>query len=338
MKIATHVVSLVIALSGLKPPERLSELGLFTGPLKELQPAAGVMPYELNVALFSDYAFKKRFIRLPEGQPARFKPDEVFDFPEGTLLIKNFYYPLDFRQPEGPRRILETRILARTTRGWEAWPFVWNEEQTEAYYDVAGQSLPVSWVHYDGKRRTIDYVVPNKNQCKQCHEFQGALSPIGPAARHLNRPLEYPGAGVQNQLEYWAARGLLDGFPGPESCEKAPSLQGNAASIEAKARAYLDINCGHCHRPEGQAANSGLFLNIREIDPVKLGIRKPPVAAGRAAAHMKYSIEPGAPERSILIYRMASLDPGIMMPEMGRRTVDEEGLALLKNWISQMTP
>lgn len=338
MKLATHIVSLVLALTGVKPPERLSELGLFVGPLNELQPATGVVPYELNVALFSDYAFKKRFVRLPQGQPAQFHAEEVFDFPEGTLLIKNFYYPLDFRQPEGPRRILETRILACTARGWEAWPYVWNEEQTEAFYDVAGQSIPVSWIHHDGKRKFIDYVVPNKNQCKQCHEFKGTLSPIGPAARHLNRPLEYPGAGTHNQLEYWSKHGLLNGFPGINACEKAPSLQDQTASTEAKARAYLDINCGHCHRPEGQAANSGLFLNIRESDPVKLGIRKPPVAAGRAAAHMKFSIEPGAPDRSILIYRMASLDPGIMMPEMGRRTVDEEGLALLKSWISQMLP
>lgn len=336
--IAASIALLVTVLSTSRPPERLSELGLFEGLLKELKPASGVVPYDLNVALFSDYAFKKRFVKLPAGEAALFNASEVFEFPAGTLLIKNFFYPLDFRDPEGPRRILETRILARTARGWEAWPYVWNTEQTEAYYDVAGQSLPVSWTHYDGRRKSIDYVVPNKNQCKQCHEFKGALSPIGPAARHLNKAFVYEGAGERNQLEFWAERGLLKDFPGVENCETHPTLQDPSATTEAKARAYLDINCGHCHRAEGQAANSGLFLNIRENDPVKLGIRKPPVAAGRAAAHMRYSIEPGAPEKSILIYRMASLDPGIMMPEMGRRTVDEEGLWLLKNWISRMNP
>ncbi|MCX7649360.1 MAG: hypothetical protein N2050_02250 [Flavobacteriales bacterium] len=336
--VASLAAGMLLTSLSLRPPEKLSELGLFVPPLKNLQPSEGVVPYDLTVALFSDYAFKKRFVRLPAGQSARFDPEEIFDFPEGTLLIKNFYYPEDFRTPDGARRILETRILARTARGWEAWPYVWNAEQTEAYYDVAGLSTSVSWIHYDGRKRQIAYVVPNKNQCKQCHEYKGAISPIGPAARHLNRMYSYPGAGVKNQLMYWAEQGLLRELPPLEQVGADPEMHNPDADINSRARAYLDINCGHCHRPEGQAATSGLFLNYREKDPVKLGIRKPPVAAGRAAAHLQYSIEPGAPEKSILIYRMASLDPGIMMPEMGRRTVDEEGIALLREWISEMKP
>lgn len=337
MGVATAAAAVFLALVSGKPPEKLSDLGLFVGPLKDLRPAPGVVPYELNAALFSDYAFKLRFIRLPEGQAATFDSEEVFAFPVGTLLIKNFYYPHDFRNPEGGRHILETRILARTARGWEAWPYVWNAEQSEAFYDVAGSSIPVSWIHYDGKKKSIAYVVPNKNQCKQCHEYKGALSPIGPAARHLNKNVTFWGEAV-NQLEFWSQKGLLSGFPGKELCERNVSPEDARVPLEMRARSYLDINCGHCHRPEGQAASSGLFLNIREKDPMRLGVLKAPVAAGRAAAHMRFSIEPGHPERSIMIYRMASLDPGIMMPEMGRRTVDEEGLVLLRNWIAQIKP
>src|SRR6185369_11048166 len=93
--------------------EKLSDFGFFKLPLKDLIPADDVIPYALNSALFSDYAFKKRFIKIPAGMKASYSPDEVFDFPEGTVLIKNFYYPADFRKPEQALRILETRLLIK---------------------------------------------------------------------------------------------------------------------------------------------------------------------------------------------------------------------------------
>jgi len=334
--ILTHIIASLLGFHLNKPPQKLSELGLFKGDIKNLESHTGIIYYELINPLFSDYAYKIRFVKLPPGTQATYHESEVFDFPVGTLLIKNFYYPQDFRIPDGARRILETRILAKTEKGWEAWPYLWNEEQSEAFYDVAGKSVWVSWIHFDGKKRSINYVVPNKNQCKQCHEYKGGLSPIGLAARHLNKPITYYGQTVPNQLDFWATMGLLKDFPGSEVCEKLAAWDDPSESTEDRARSYLDINCGHCHRPEGQASNSGLFLNIREQVPMRLGIMKPPVAAGRASAHMKFSIAPGQPDQSILIYRMASLDPGIMMPEMGRKTVDEEGIKLLRQWISQM--
>lgn len=318
-----------------KPHEKLSDYALFSGEMKMQKPAKDVIPYDLNTPLFSDYAFKLRFVKIPEGKQAIYSDKEVFEFPEGTILAKTFYYPEDFRKPEGKRRIMETRLLYKQTEGWSTFPYIWNDEQTEAYYDVAGRVKTVEWTHHNGKKRSINYVIPNKNQCKQCHEYKGEPIPIGPTARSLNKAYPYP-EGNENQLVYWQKKGILKGAPEKQETNSIVWNKPESGTLNERARAYLDVNCGHCHRAEGQASTSGLFLNYLETDSTKLGIYKTPVAAGRAAADMQYSIHPGKPEKSILIYRLHSLDPGIMMPEMGRRTVDEEGLLLLTEWIKAM--
>lgn len=319
-----------------KPYEKLSDYGLFVGDLKDHIPAEDVIPYDLNTPLFSDYAHKMRFVKVPKGQAAQYSANEAFDFPVGTVLSKTFYYPEDFRKPEKKRRIIETRILYKQEDGWATFPYIWNAEQTEAYYDIAGKIEPVSWIDLNGKKRTINYVIPNKNQCKQCHELNGKIVPIGPTARSLNKDYSYA-TGAKNQLIYWREKHKLSGLQELNLAEKN-SVWNNpqSGSVSDRARSYLDVNCGHCHRPGGQASTSGLYLNKSEKDSIELGILKTPVAAGRASADMLYSIDPGHPEKSILIYRLQSLDPGIMMPEMGRRTVDEEGLQLLKEWIKTM--
>ena len=318
-----------------KPHEKLSDYGLFTGDLRNHSPADDVIPYDLNTPLFSDYAYKLRFVKFPEGKSASYSPDEAFDFPEGTVLSKTFYYPEDFRKPDKKKRILETRILYKQADGWATFPYIWNTEQTEAYYDVAGKIEPVSWIDLNGKNQNINYVIPNKNQCKQCHELNGKIVPIGPTARSLNKEFTYA-EGKKNQLLYWTKKNKLTGCDITNAQKNAVWNDPATGNLNERARAYLDVNCGHCHRIGGQASTSGLFLNIAETDSVKLGIHKTPVAAGRASANMLYSIDPGFPEKSIMIYRLHSLDPGIMMPEMGRRTVDQEGLQLLQDWIKSM--
>jgi mono/diheme cytochrome c family protein len=108
--------------------------------------------------------------------------------------------------------------------------------------------------------------------------------------------------------------------------------------IDQRARAYLDINCGHCHNPAGPADTSGLFLDIDTLDLRRLGVCKPPVAAGRGSGDLFVAIEPGKPEESIMAYRMASIDPGEAMPELGRSTVHREGVELIRQWIAALEP
>lgn len=109
-----------------------------------------------------------------------------------------------------------------------------------------------------------------------------------------------------------------------------------AAPLADRARAYLEVNCAHCHSAKGPASNSGLFFDHDQIDPVALGIGKRPVAAGRGSAGRDFAIAPGDPDASILIARMESTDPGVAMPELGRATVHREGVAMLRRWIAAM--
>jgi hypothetical protein len=60
------------------------------------------------------------------------------------------------------------------------------------------------------------------------------------------------------------------------------------------------------------------------------------VAAGRGSGGFRYDVFPGHPEESILLHRMKSLDPGVMMPEMGRKLVHDEGVALIEEWIRSL--
>jgi uncharacterized repeat protein (TIGR03806 family) len=319
--------------AGAAPHANLSAYGFFAGPLADLQPAEGVFPYEVNAPLFSDYAEKARFMYLPAGQSVRYDSVRAFEFPVGAVLLKNFYYLHDAAHPEAGRRILETRLLVRQEKGWKALEYIWNEAQTEATLEVAGATLPIRWRAADGHAQQLDYLAPNLNQCKGCHSFDGQFTPIGTTARQLNR-----GEGAENQLLTWQKAGRLvlpDGFEMATAPRLTDYRQADAPTAPA-ARAYLDGNCAHCHNPHGPASTSGLFLEATETRPEHLGIGKPPVAAGRGSGGRKYSIVPGRPAESILVYRMEHDDPGIRMPEVGRQLPHREGLDLVKKWISEL--
>lgn len=362
--IRTFFVTLVILtiaffLSSLTPeaerqtqvPDTLSGWNLFMGPLSRMEPALGVIPYDLNTPLFSDYAYKARFIRIPEGKKAQYRPDRVFVFPEGTVLIKHFYYPLDERKPAKGKRIIETRLLVLGPTGWDAYPYIWNAEQTEAYLDLAGGQQKVAWTRHNGRKSEFDYFIPHINQCKGCHSYNvspaattaagqpvsGEIIPIGPAARHLNADFDYA-EGRFNQLEYWEKKGILEGLPDMAEVPRLPRAHdpSDTHSPEEKARAYLDINCGHCHHPYGPANTSGMFLHYDEADPARWGVHKSPVSAGKGSGGRLFGIVPGKPEESILLYRMETTDPGEQMPEIGRQFVHDEGVKLIRDWIASM--
>jgi uncharacterized repeat protein (TIGR03806 family) len=183
----------------------------------------------------------------------------------------------------------------------------------------------VSWTHGDGSRRTLRYLIPNANQCKGCHESsgRGKMRPLGTTAANING---------RGQLEAWKKAGALSGVPA-----KAPAFplwHDASAPVALKARAYLDVNCAHCHNPRGPADTAGLDLRFSQRDPVKIGIGKPPVAAGIGTGGREFSVVPGHPEKSILLFRMESVEPGVMMPELGRRVTDEEGVAVVREWIA----
>jgi uncharacterized repeat protein (TIGR03806 family) len=315
--------------------EKLSEYNFFTGRIAELRPAASVIPYDINMTLFSNYAEKLRFIKMPDGMKASYTAEGALEFPVGTIIIKNFYYENDFRKPGQGRKILETRLLVHEERGWAAYPYVWNDQQSEAFYDPAGDIRKISYINRSGKRVDADYIIPNKNQCKGCHLRNGKMIPVGPAARQLNKDYLYS-TGTQNQLIYWQQHGLLKDLPEISKVEKFAVLDDASQSVQSRARAYLDVNCGTCHHSQGPANASGLFLNYEQDPTIEMGVMKSPVAAGRGAGKNSFDIVPGKPHKSILSFRMQTNDPGIAMPELGREQVHKEGVKLIKEWISKM--
>ena len=130
---------------------------------------------------------------------------------------------------------------------------------------------------------------------------------------------------------------LLTGAPAADQASKLAVWDDpKSGSLDDRARAWLEINCAHCHSPEGPARNSGLDLLASQRIPTAFGIDKPPVAAGIGSGGLAYDIVPGQPDHSILVYRIASTHPGIMMPELGKRLVHEEGVALVREWIAAM--
>lgn len=318
------------------PPMELSAYGLFEGDMADQNPAKGIIPYSLNTPLFSDYAKKLRFIKVPEGKEVPYNAESVFEFPEGTIIAKTFYYPKDFRKPHKGRRLLETRILRHEADGWKAYPYIWNEAQTEANLEVAGGRIDISWIQPNGKKQKLEYVVPNMNDCKGCHSYDGAFKPIGPTARQLNGTFDYESE-TQNQLLKWKEVGLLVNLPELSKVPYTPVWDDpSTGNLDSRARAWLDINCAHCHNPHGPANTSGFYLDIQQTDPEALGVFKAPIAAGRGSGDREYDIHPGKPDESILMYRLESNDPGIRMPEVGRKMVHVEGVELIREWIRQM--
>jgi uncharacterized repeat protein (TIGR03806 family) len=316
--------------------EKLSEYGFFDGKINEQRPASDVVPYSLNAPLFSDFAQKLRFVRLPKGASVAYNPDSVFQFPVGTAIIKTFYYANDLRNEKKGRRLIETRLLLHEENGWVALPYVWNDDQTDAELSFAGGDAKVVWRDEKGSKQTLDYVIPNKNQCRGCHERGEVMTPIGPSARQLNGDFKYA-EGTDNQLISWKKRLILRGPPDDmSSVPKVPHYGDATAKLNDRARAYLDINCAHCHNLKGQAFTSGLFLDWKTTDSTALGFSKTPVAAGKGSGNLTYDIVKGKPSESILVYRMRSTDAGEMMPELSRKLVHTEGVELIKEWIKSL--
>lgn len=324
------------AVDGFVAAEKLSDYQFFTGKLADFQPVEKVIPYQLNTPLFSDYAEKSRFIRLPDNTQAIYNEREVFELPVGTVIIKNFFYYLEAKNLSKGKKIMETRLLVRTENTWLSLPYIWNEEQTDAYYEPVGDLTTVTRKDENGKKITHNYAIPNENQCNGCHIKGGKKMPIGINARQLNGDYPYK-EGKENQLLHWKKIGILAELPDLQQVPRAAVWNDEkTGDLNARARAWLDINCGHCHNPKGPANTSGLHLDFWETDLNKLGIHKAPIAAGGGGGNLNYDIEPGNPDASILIYRMVSMKPGEMMPELGRKLTHKEGLALIREWISKM--
>jgi uncharacterized repeat protein (TIGR03806 family) len=335
------------------PPTQLSAYHLFTW-----SGATGfafndrVVPYDVNTALFSDYALKQRAIYIPDGAAATFDPEQPLGLPDGSVIVKTFYYPADLRAPADNLRLIETRLLVRHRDGWHPLPYIWDAEQRDAVLTPAGEVRAISFIDTDGAPQVAQYLIPQRNQCESCHAQSAAPLPnqlvlIGVKARHLNRKYDYGGSvGARNQLDHLAELGMLTGAPAaatlPASFDFRPIETGGSAALagaelDAAARAYLDINCAHCHNPRGiQGMTSQLYLNHDNTEAFHLGVCKRPGSAGTGTGGFMFDIVPGDPDMSILYFRTHTSQVGAMMPLLGRSLTHTRGAELLHAWIAAM--
>jgi uncharacterized repeat protein (TIGR03806 family) len=328
-------------------PQLLSEMCLVSWDGSQLHYEENVYPYDLNTVLFSDYALKDRAIYIPPGTTATYVDNAVIDFPVGTVILKSFLFPADMREPELDIDLIETRVMVRYADEWKAYPYVWDHQLGDAVLKVQGEIRMIDFIGPDGVARTSTYLVPQKNQCQECHEIKDELdetvmTPIGPRPRYLNRDAAYLPEPI-NQLTHFAEAGWLTGVPPLDqipaawdirSLDDTPVSSMDQETITTAARDYLDINCSYCHNPRGvNGISSQLFLNWDNEDVFHLGYCKQPGSAGKGGEGRDYDIVPGDAEASILIYRTETLDLGSMMPLIGRSLKHDAGTELLRAWI-----
>lgn len=316
----------------------LSDYGLFANPADPTSsPNGNGILYDLNTPLFTDYANKHRFVFVPAESAAAYRSQAPFDFPVGTIISKTFSIQADLRDATSNQELIETRLLIKRTTGWTALPYIWNAEKTDAVLTKTGGTQAVNWIDANGVARSTDYIVPNTNNCANCHGEEELL-PIGPTARSLNRVIGYV-EGAENQLAHWTNANILTGVPADTAAIDAIPLWGDdTATLDDRARGYLDINCAHCHYPSGAGSTSGLYLEFSRGFGFEYGECKPPVAAGAGSGGLSHVIVPGDASKSIMSFRVNSDKTDVRMPEIGRSVIHTEGVELINAWINAMPP
>ena len=209
------------------------------------------------------------------------------------------------------KKIIETRILLKVNGSWLVGDYIWNASQTEATYRETGSTEAISYIDQNGTQQNVDYQIPSKQDCFTCHNNNATTFPIGPKLRNLNF---VPSFTSQNQLDYFSSIGLLNGVTSG-NISVLPNWEDENLLLEDRARAYMDVNCAHCHQPGGSVP-PGFTLDFRlETDFNNTGI---------------YA------NRGEIIARFQSTLPTYRMPQLGRTIVHEEALQMLEEYIDSL--
>lgn len=202
-------------------PRALSASGLFKS-VKDHQLADGVVPYSVNAELWSDGAYKERFIAIPaeasiglaidEDRRIGFTPSRGWEFPNETVLIKSFAIEIEAGNPAS-RRWIETRFLTRQQGEWTGYSYVWNDEQTEATLVDGGgldREYAIQDPAADGGVRTLAWRYPSRTECMICHT-RAANYVLGLQTLQMNRDHDYARVGgrIANQLATLEHLGML---------------------------------------------------------------------------------------------------------------------------------
>jgi uncharacterized repeat protein (TIGR03806 family) len=306
--------------AGTPPPDTFPKTLSATGCVEAAdatRPAAGLIPYGVNTELWSDGAAKRRWLALPDGAQITVGADGDFDFPNGTVLVKEFSI--------GGQRV-ETRLLMRHPDGsWGGYSYEWNDAGTDAALLPAGKAKQVG-----GQRWTF----PSRSECLVCHTVAAGRT-LGLELSQQNGEFVYESTlRRSNQLATLDHIGLFAQSPGDPAGLPALSPLGAAgAPVEARARAYLHANCSFCHRPMGTGQGP---QDLRFATPLAMAMLCDvnPQAGSLGITNAKL-LAPGAPERSILSHRMHSLDAN-RMPPLATSMVDTAATTVVDDWIRSL--
>lgn len=300
-------------------PETLTETGCvdINDPTS---PAAGLIPYDVVSPLWSDGAIKSRYIAMPDwqtpGTTVDVMADGDFDFPIGTVLVKNFALN---------QTMVETRLFIRHEDGdWGGYSYEWNAEQTEANLLPTGKTATV-----EGQEWTF----PSRADCLQCHT-QVAGRSLGLEVLQQNSDFHYPSTDITaNQLDTLINIGLFSGAMSGSVDQDAmiDPLDTNEYIVD-RARSYLHTNCSMCHRPGGPGRGPEDFRY--QLASADIGAINASPEVGSFGIPNALLLAPGHPEQSIISYRIGLRGATTgQMPPIGTNLVDNAGSAVVNDWI-----
>jgi len=315
-------------------PRRLSESGLF-GSTAEHRLADGVIPYAVNAPAWTDGAVAERFLALPGEAKIDRTNERGWNLANGSVVGQTLTANVGEGSSAASRRI-ETRLMVRQDNEWVGYSYRWNVDQTDAeLLPRQGGEWPLASNEGSADTKPRTWRSPNRAECLTCHS-RATNHLLGLSTLQMNRNVDH-GAGPQNQLDWFDRAGLFsNGFDKPPAeLSKLVDPYDSAAPLEARARSYLHTNCAGCHIEAG-GGNAQMELEFtREQDRMRLvGVRPQHDTLGLANAML---VAPGAPDQSVLLARLARSGPG-QMPPLGRRQVDEQAVALFREWIVQLKP
>lgn len=322
------------------PYPKLSDYKFFAGMIKNQIPSLNVLPFEPESSLFTDYALKKRFVWMPPETKATYNGDgKVLELPVGTVLIKNFYY--NNVLPSNSTRIIETRLMIRKASGWIFAEYIWNDEQTEAFYNMDGSTTSISWEENGTTKTVTNYRIPSETECFVCHKVNNVAVPIGIKPQSLNNNFNFS-TGTQNQLAKWIEAGYLENNL-PNNIVSTVDYKDTSKPLVDRVRSYLDINCAHCHSAEGHCEYRPLRLSFDDTGSSSGGLTNMGVCVNTQdmqgfPSNLSSLINPGNPNRSMMFYRLNTNDATYRMPLHGRSVIHTEGVNLLREWITTLEP
>ncbi|MGC4041647.1 MAG: hypothetical protein QM710_12895 [Flavobacterium sp.] len=320
------------------PFAKLSDFHFFIGDIKNLIPSMNVIPYEPASGLFTDYALKKRFIWMPSDVKATYVADnKALEFPVGTILIKNFYY--NTVQPGNTTKIIETRLMVRRSDRWYFYEYIWNDAQTDADLVtgnnfVNGDTKYFTFTKPNGEVINEEYRIPSEAECHACHKINEIRVPIGVKPQNINFNYTYNDGVSKNQLQKLVDQGYLQSYP--SNIVSTVDYHDTTKPLDLRFRSYVDANCAHCHQDLGRCDYRALRFNFGETtDPSKMGVCVQ--ADETISPTLQKLITPGNYNKSILHYRLDTNDESERMPLLGRTIIHDEGIALVREYISSLT-